>query len=52
MSENKRQSQTDAVINDNLQGTVVTCGEIVNNQNTGLLMLSLRVKIVFKPVNI
>jgi len=51
MSENKRQSQTDAVINDNLQGTVVTCGEIVNNQNTGLL-LSLRVKIVFKPVNI
>ena len=52
MSENKRKSQTDAVINDNLQGTVVTCGEIVNNQNTGLL-LSLRVKIVFfKPVNI
>ena len=35
MSENERQSQTNAVINDKLQGTVVTylrCGGVVNNQ--------------------
>jgi len=35
LSENERQSQSYAVINDELQGTVVTylkCCEIVNNQ--------------------
>ena len=35
MSDNERQSQTNAVINDKLQRTVVTylsCGGIVNNQ--------------------
>jgi len=35
MSKNERQSQTNAVINDKLQGTVFTCvrcGRIVSNQ--------------------
>ena len=35
MSENERRSQTNAVFNDKLQGTVVTylrCGGVVNNQ--------------------
>ena len=47
MSENDRQSQTNAVINDKLQGTVVTylrCGGIVNNQIKTGLLLSLPVK--------
>jgi len=47
MSENQRQSQNNAVINNKLQCTVVTylgCGGIVDNQmKTGLLM-SLPVK--------
>ena len=42
MSENKRQLQTNAVISDKLQGTVVTYlrfGEIFNDQiNSGLLL--------------
>jgi len=53
-SENKRQSQTNAVMNDILQGTVVTylrCGGIVNNQIKINLLLSLQVKFV-KSVNI
>jgi len=41
MSENERRSQTTVVINDKLQGTVVTylrCGGIVSNQiKKGLL---------------
>jgi len=47
MSENDRQSQTNAVINDKLQGTVVTYlrrGGIVNNQIKTGLLLSLPVK--------
>ena len=32
MPENERQSQTNAVINDKLQGTVVTSYLIINNQ--------------------
>jgi len=43
MSENERQSQTNAVINDKLQGTVVTylrCGGIFNNPiKNGLLLV-------------
>jgi len=42
MSENKRQLQTNAVISDKLQGTVVTYlrfGKIFNDQiNSGLLL--------------
>jgi len=47
MSENERQSQTNAVINDKLQGTVVThlrCGGIVSNHFETGLLLSLEVK--------
>jgi len=49
MSENKRQSQTNAVINDKLQGTVVTdlrCGGIFNNQIKKGLLLSPSVKTI------
>jgi len=45
-SENERQSQTNAVINDKLQGTVVTylrCGGISNEVKSGL-RLNLPVK--------
>ena len=42
MSENGWQCQTNVIINNKLQGTVITylmCGGIVNNQiNTGLLL--------------
>jgi len=51
MSENERQSQTNAVINDELQGTVVTylrCGEIVNNQIKKGLLLCLTVMKILK----
>jgi len=54
MSENKRQSQSNAVINDKLRGTAVTylrCGGIVTNQIKKGLSLSLPV-IFFKSVNI
>jgi len=47
MSENERQSQANAVINDKLQGTVVTylsCGGVVNNQIKKGLLFSLLVK--------
>jgi len=47
ISENERQSQTNAVIDDKLQGTVVTrlrCGVIFNNQMRNGLLLSLTVK--------
>jgi len=47
-SENERQSQTNAVINDKLLGTVVThlrCGEIFNNQIKKGLLPSLQVKL-------
>jgi len=47
MSENERQSQTNAVINNKLQGTVVTylrCGGISNNQIKDGLLLSAPVK--------
>ena len=47
MSENERQLQTNAVINDKLQDTVVTylrCRRIVNNQIKAGLLLSLQVK--------
>ena len=46
VSENERQSETNAVINDKLQGTVVTylkCGEIFNNEIKNRLLLSLPV---------
>ena len=58
MSENERQSQTNAVINDELQGiTVVTClrcecGGIFNSLIKKCLLLSLPVKKVLKSVNI
>jgi len=55
LSENERQSQTNTVINEKLQGTVVTylrCGETTNNQIKTGLLLSLPVKISFKSVNI
>jgi len=42
-------------INDKLQGSVGTylrCGGIVNNQMKNGLLLSVRVKIVFKSANI
>jgi len=51
MSENERQSQTNVVINDKLQGTEVTylrCGVFVR---TGLV-LSPPVKALLKSVNI
>jgi len=51
MSENERQSQTNAVINDKLQGTVVTylsCGGVVNNQIKKGLLFSLLVKKILK----
>jgi len=51
MSENERQSLTNVVINDKLQGTVVTylrCSGIINNQIKKRLLLSLPVK---KSVN-
>ena len=54
MSENERQSQTNAVINDKLQGTVVTylrCGGIGNNQIKKSLLLSLPVKKFLKSAN-
>ena len=54
MSENERQSQTLAVINDKLQGAVVTylsCGGIFNNHIEKSLLQSLPV-IFFKSVNI
>ena len=47
MSENERQLQTNAVINDKLQDTVVTylrCRRIVNNQIKAGLLRSLQVK--------
>jgi len=47
--------QTNAVINDKLQGTVVTylrCGEIISNQIKPCLLLSLPVKTFLKSVNI
>jgi len=47
MSENERQSQTNAVTNNKLQGTVVTylrCDGIVNNKIKKGLLLSLPVK--------
>jgi len=47
MSENERQSQTNAVINDKLPGMIVTylrCGGIFNNQINKGLLLSLPVK--------
>ena len=47
MSENERQSQTNALINDKLQGTVVTYfryGVIFNNQIKQGLLLSLPAK--------
>jgi len=50
MSENERQSQTNVVINDTLQGTVVTylrCSGIINNQIKKRLLLSLPVKRVW-----
>jgi len=46
-SENERRSQTNAVINDNLQSIVVTyltCGGILNNQIKKGSLLSLPVK--------
>jgi len=58
MSENERQSQTNAVINDKIQGiTVVTClrcecGGIFNSLIKKCLLLSLPVKKVLKSVNI
>ena len=48
MSENERQSQTNAVINDKLHGTVVTylkCGGIFNKLIKKGLLLSLPVTI-------
>jgi len=54
MSENERQTQTNAVINEKLQGTVVTqlrCGGIGNNQIKKGLLLSLPVKNFLKSVN-
>ena len=54
MSENERPSQTNAVINDKLQGTVVTYlryGGIFNNQIKKGLLLSMPVKEVLKSVN-
>ena len=54
MSENERQSQTNAVVNDKLLRTVVThlrSGGIFNNQIEKRLLLSLPVKF-FKSVNI
>jgi len=56
MLENERQSQTNAVINNKLQGTVVIyfrCGGIVNNQIKKGLLLSLPVNLkkIFKLVN-
>jgi len=47
MSENERQSQTNAVINDKLQGTVVTylrSDRMFDNQIKTGLLLSLQVK--------
>jgi len=47
MPENEWQSQTNVVINDKLQGTVVTylsCGGIVNNQSKKGLLASPPVK--------
>jgi len=55
MSENERQSQTNAVVNDKLQGTVVTdlrCGGIFNKQIKKGLLLSPSVKTILKSVNI
>jgi len=55
MSENERQSQTNAVINDKLQGAVVAClkcGGISNNQINQGLLLSLRFEKFLKSVNI
>jgi len=54
MSENERQTQTNAVINEKLQGTVVTqlrCGGIGNNQIKKGLLLSLPVKNFLNSVN-
>jgi len=51
MSKNERPSQTNAVINDKLQGTVVTYlryGGIFNNQiKKGLLVLSIVICLLF-----
>ena len=55
MSENERQSQTNAVINDKLQGTVVTylrSDRIFDNQIKTGLLLSLQVKKIKKTMNI
>jgi len=55
MSENERQSRTNAVVNDKLQGTVVTdlrCGGIFNKQIKKGLLLSPSVKTILKSVNI
>jgi len=55
MLENKWQSQTNAVINDKLQGTVVTylrCGGVCHNLIKKGLLLSLPVKTSLKSVNI
>jgi len=54
MSENERQTQTNAVINEQLQGTVVTqlrCGGSGNNQIKKGLLLSLPVKNFLNSVN-
>jgi len=55
MSENERQSQTNAVIIDKLQGTVVTylrCGGVVNNQIKSSFLFNLPEKKTLKSVNI
>ena len=53
--QNEQQLQTNALINDKLQGTAVTyikCGRIVNNQIKKGLLLSLVSETFFKSVNI
>ena len=55
MSENEQQSQTNAVINDKLQGIAVTylrCSGIFSNQINSGLLLSLPVKKNLRSVNI
>ena len=54
-SENERQSPTNVVINNKLQGTVVTylrCGGIFNNQIKKGLLLSMSVKKFLKSMSI
>jgi len=53
--QNEQQLETNALINDKLQGTAVTyikCGRIVNNQIKKGLLLSLVSETFFKSVNI